>query len=56
MIYRINVNDPDKPEGERWFAHQIEGQFANLENDPLPAEWQELIKKITGGASGLPSS
>lgn len=56
MIYRINVNDPEKPEGERWFARQIEGQFANLEHEPLPREWQELLKKLNGDGSGRPSS
>ncbi len=56
MIYRINVNAPDKPEGERWFARQIERQYANLENEPLPTEWQELLKQLSGDVSTRPSS
>ncbi|MBI2256628.1 MAG: hypothetical protein HYU58_18540 [Proteobacteria bacterium] len=56
MIYRINVNNPERAEGERWFARQIEGQFANLENAPLPAEWRELLTKLSGDASKRPSS
>ena len=56
MIYRINVSDPDRPQGERWFARQVESQFANLENEPLPAEWQALLKKLSGDESGRPSS
>ncbi|MDY0872838.1 hypothetical protein [Dongia rigui] len=56
MIYRINVNDPEKPAGERWFARQVESQFAKLENEPLPAEWQALLKQLSGDDRGRPSS
>ncbi len=56
MIYRINVNDPDVPEGERWFARQIEGQFANVDKEPLPPELRELLNKLSGGGSKRPLS
>lgn len=56
MIYRINVNDPDVPEGERWFARQIEGQFANVDKEPLPPELRELLIKLSDVASKRPLS
>ncbi|WP_374384737.1 hypothetical protein [Dongia sp.] len=55
MIYRVHINDPEFPEGERWFARQLEGQFAKVTTEPLPREWQELIEKINA-ASERPSS
>lgn len=55
MIYRVHINDPDYPEGERWFARQLEGQYAKVPKEPLPPEWRELIEKIND-ASARPSS
>lgn len=56
MIYRINFDTSKYPEGQLWFARQIEGQFSNLEREPLPAELRKLVMRLNDDVLGHPSS
>lgn len=55
MMYRVQINDHGHPEGERWFARQVEGQYADFPQEPVPVELQKLLDLLSG-ASERPSS
>lgn len=55
MIYRVHINSPEDIQGEKWFARQIDGQYAHLADQPLPDDLASLLKQISD-ASERPSS
>jgi hypothetical protein len=55
MIYRVHIDERGQPEGERWFARQVESQFAQFADRPLPEELQRLLDQLSA-VSERPSS
>ena len=55
MIYRVRIDERGQPEGERWFARQVESQFAQFADRPLPEELQRLLDQLSA-VSERPSS
>lgn len=63
MIYRIHINPPPKDgnsaeaprapapaelaKGDRWFATQLGSRYGTVADEPLPADWGDLVARLS---------